>query len=130
MAKDYSLGTPHSSDLLINGKKISWNSFGVTNFINISAFFKSKNRDYAGSSLPLQSLIMDGQTYSLNSVVVRKLSFSIIFIIAGSTFTDREGTFNVSNSNGIIFFTKDFLSNFSRIRDIPFRNYTLFEWSF
>lgn len=88
-----------------------------------------KKSDCAGSSLALHSLDIYGHMHSLNSVVVKKLGFSIIAKILGRTLTDKAGNFIESNSKGITFLTNDFLSNFSRILVIPFKNYTLLECS-
>jgi len=39
-AKNYSLGTPHSSDLSMRGRKFCWNSLFPTNFRKSSVCFK------------------------------------------------------------------------------------------
>lgn len=71
--------------------------------------------DCAGSSLALQSLLIDGQIYSLNSVVVKKFYLSITLSMLGKTFTESYGIFIASNIKGITFLTSAFLSNFSNI---------------
>lgn len=90
--------------------------------MKVSVFLRIKNSDWAGNSLALHNFPIEGHIASLNSDVVRKFYFSIIAKTLGRTFTDNYGTFIVSSNRGITFFTKAFLSNFSRILVIPFKN--------
>ena len=85
-------------------------------------FLRIRKSDWAGSSFALHSLPIEGQIVSLNSVVVKKLGFSISISIEGRTLTEREVIFIALSNKGITFLTKAFLSNFSKIFDIPFKN--------
>lgn len=129
-ARNWSFGTPHSRDLFKRIKKFYWNSWGPTNFIKSSVFFRIRKRDWAGNSFALQSFWMLGHMDSLNSVVVKKFYLSMTSRILGNTVTESWITFVIwSKRSGITFFKRAFLSNFSSMRVMPCRNCTLFWWS-
>jgi hypothetical protein len=87
-ARNCSLGTPHSKDLLTKIRKFYWNSCGPTNFMKSSVFFRMRKSDCAGSSFALQSFCTLGQMISRNSVVVRKFYRSMTSRMLGRTFTE------------------------------------------
>lgn len=120
------MGTPHSSDFWIKGKKFALKSDTFANFKSNSACLSNKNNVCAGNSFDLQSVAIEGHMVCLNSVVVKNLSFWSKWKRLVNTPTESAGSFKTSHRDGTTFLTSVFFSNLSRIFVMLFRNWIFY----